>query len=136
MKKKSIKKQEEKPVNIYNVAEMMSLGLRSNEFVRDPSVWTKSKKEKKAARKAAIIYKNRHPEEDWHNPSHYEPYLPYTCKLIIYLSKNKIFDKNVYSIMCNPNRITDYLSRYQDYVIKYSYNGKMYKPNERPSYGI
>lgn len=139
MKKKSVKK-EEKPVNVYNVAEMMSLGLRGEEFRRNPSVWTKSNKEKKAYKKADAIYRNRYPNENWHNPSHHEPYLPYVCKLIIYLSKNKKFDKSVYSIMCNPNRISDYLDRYQDekksYVLKYSYNGKMYQPNERPSYGI
>ena len=42
--------------------------------------------------------------------------------------------------MCNPNRISDYLDRFKDekksYVIKYSYNGKMYQPDERPSYDI
>lgn len=138
--KKSIKKQEEKPVNVYNVNEMRSLGLRSDEFVRDPNVWTKSKKEKKAIRKITATYKNKHSYEDWHIPSKYEPYLPYKCKLIVYLNKNKVFTNSVHSIICTPNRIIDYLNKFKDgnesLVKKYSYNGKMYQPNERPSFGI
>lgn len=138
---KEIKKSKKKEtrVNIYNEKEMKSLGLRSdNVSPRDPNVWTKSKKEKNAIKKAKRIYKNNHPYENWHIGNCPEPYLPYKCKLIVYLRKNKVFDKSTYSYECTPNDIKSYLNKFEDKkgscVRKYKYNGKDYNVEEVPAY--
>lgn len=140
MKKNLKGKKEIKPVNLKNEKELMSLGLRSKSVSpRDPNIWTKSKQEKKAIKKAKHSYKNAHPFEDWHIGNCPDPYYPYQCKLIIYLKKNKVFDKTTYSIICNPNDIQNYLNTYVDKkgnscVKKYKYNGKEYSVEEKPVY--
>ena len=55
MKKKIINKSSS-PVDVYNDYEMVSLGIRKPVFTpRDPSVWTKTLKEKKALKKDQSI---------------------------------------------------------------------------------
>lgn len=52
MKKEEKKKEEDKRVDVNNDAEMVALGIRNPHIKpRDPSVWTKTEKERKAWKK-------------------------------------------------------------------------------------
>lgn len=67
-------------------------------------------------------------------------------KLIIYLKKNKEFDKTTYSLKCWQHEIPELINNFkiinsrnkqmESIVLKYSWNGKEYKPDEIPFYGF
>lgn len=130
-------------IDIHNDDEMRANGLWRpfDATPRDPNVWTKTKKEKEAVK----IMRNK-----WKNRGHF-PYIGtkpvyIKAKLIIYLSKEKNkykgFDKSVISTECYLHNVGNVLSKYvvwnkklkcsENLVLKYSFNGRTYTPNERP----
>lgn len=133
-------------IDIYNDDELRANGIWRPFDVtpRDPSVWTKTKKEKEAVRIMRAKWKNR-----GHFPYLGKKQVNIRAKLIIYLNKDKNkykgFDKSVISTECYPHNIDDILLKYvvhnkrlnrpENLVLKYSYNGKTYAPNERPFWG-
>lgn len=102
-------------------------------FSRDKSVWTKTQNEKKLLRNA----RNSTKKEKMHFHSIPIKNIPVLAKLIIYLKKNTKFPKTTYSTNCYMHEIGNILALYctdkcENLVVKYSYNGKTYSPNERP----
>lgn len=123
-------------VNVYDDVLMVSLGIRLPIVTpRDKEVWTKTsyeKKQLKALRNNKKMYFHTIPQRS----------IPVYSKLIIYLKKNNIFGKTTYSINCWQHEIGNILSKYYQLNKKsglneclisyYKYNGKVYKPEERP----
>lgn len=132
---KQTKKKEEK-VNVHNDDEVRAAGIFRPFDVtpRDPSVWTKTKKERQQLKKMKHIkFPNGH---FFHNPPKH-PVV--TAKLVIYLKKNNKFDKTVYSFMCTDTSVPAHLRNFittskngnsVNWIAKYSYNGRYYAPNE------
>ena len=125
-----------KKVDCTNDAEMISLGIRPNHLVgRDQSVWTKTEEEKE------ILKKHRHYFSNiGKGCSTSVPFSPINGKLIIYTQRsvrcitNKNLNhipKSTYSYTCNQTEISNYLRNFGK-VVKYSWNGKIYSPNELP----
>lgn len=101
---------------------------------RDPSVWTKTKKERKQLKRMKHIKLDD--GHFWNTPPKH-PVV--TAKLIIQLKKNKKFPQTTYSFMCTDTSVKNYLDRFVtvskngnpvNWVAKYSYNGIPYGPNE------
>lgn len=129
--KKTDSKKKIKPINIHNNQEMIENGFVIGRYPRKvyPGwFWQKSPKEKKALRKAKYSCINKN--SDWHISLPPKKRPTVKAKLIIYLKRNKISNKNVISIECYDTQIPNYLERYKkgdkNYVIKYSFNGKTY----------
>lgn len=136
--------QEEAKIDIHNDDEMRENGLWRpyDQTPRDPSVWTKTKKEKEDLKNM----KSRWKKEDMHFHSIPVKQTNIKAKLIVYLGKeaNKVkkFDRTTYSSQCYLHNIENVLSKYKvwnnkmkrfdNLVVKYSYNGKTYEPHERP----
>lgn len=125
-------------VNIHDAELMIKLGIHPCYLSsKDPSVWTKTSKEKEALR----VLRSRH-KGKIHIGTIPNRSIPVRAKLIIQLKKNKKFPNTTYSTICNMNQIGDILSHYYDVnpktniitnlVVKYTYNGKTYSPDERP----
>lgn len=127
-------------VDVHDEALMVSLGIHPKQAEpRDESVWTKTPKEKRLLasmrRKSKKFYGGLTPVKP----------IPVECKLIIYLKKNKRFPKTTYSVICRQHKIGEHLGRYiimdkngniNSLVDHYYYNGKTYRPNERPYWGV
>lgn len=94
--------------------------------MRDPDVWTKTPKEKKALKSLRKLYKKK-------MYFHIAPpkHIPVYGTLIVQLKKNNKFPNTTYSMKCWQHEIGGILEYYGT-VAKYSYNGKTYKPEERP----
>lgn len=130
-------------IDIHNDDEMRANGLWRpfNATPRDPSVWTKTKKEKEAVKSMRAQWKNR-----GHFPYLGKKRTNIRAKLVVYLSKDKNkykgFDKSTISTECYLHNIDNVLSKYivwnkrfrcpENLVLKYSFNGRTYSPNERP----
>lgn len=114
-------------VDVNNDELMTSLGLRPpHQQPKDPSVWVKTKQEKKALRKV----RRKHPMH-----MHSVPYkhIPVQDKIVIQLKKNKQFPYTTYSTICYMSQIDSILNFYgTNNVAHYSFNGKTYMPSERP----
>ncbi len=126
-------------VDVHDDALMVELGIRQpNATPRDKTVWTKTPNEKRILRNM----RNSVRKEKIHFYTVPNKSIPVWDKLIIYLKKNKTFPNTTYSTKCWMHEIGDILSMYNQYnkktdfydnlVVKYSYNGKTYKPEERP----
>lgn len=126
-------------VDVHNDELMHEMiGRPTNVVPRDPSVWTKTPKEKKLLRNI------RHSFNKYDNHFHSEPKksIPVEGKLIIFLKKNNRFDKTTYSIKCFQHDIPEILAQYRvnnfkkkvsySVISKYTWNGKTYKIGEYP----
>lgn len=145
MKKENIKSPSKAPrseedlwVNVRDDELMIALGIRPPHLIpRDPSVWTKTPREKKLLKSLRKIHKGRIYFHSIPRKS-----IPVRAKLIVQLKKNKKFPYTTYSTECWQHEIGDILFRYyqtnkntgfsESLVSKYIYNGKTYSPNERP----
>lgn len=137
MKKESTKKS--KPtqnkdgwVNVHDDKLMQSMGLMrySAQTPRDPSVWSKTRNEKKLLKNA----KYSHKKEDMHFGISPEEQSSFVAKLIIQLKPNKVFPKSTYSYVCPNTAVNTILNQFLirdsksghaiSTVLKYFYNGK------------
>ena len=125
-------------VDVHDDAQMVELGIRPPSLApRDPSVWTKTPYEKRILKSLRRIHKGR-----MHFHSSPIKHIPVRARLIVQLKHNKKFPKSTYSSECNMHEIGSILSKYYQWnkknkcteclIVKYSYNGKTYKPWERP----
>lgn len=123
-----MKSNSEKPVNVHSEKEMIEAGLRIFHSLigRDDTVWSKTKKERKQLDRikysAGEISKNSCAPRK-------TSYL--RDKLIVYLKKNKNFDKSTYSIICWKHEIPFIISSFinnkgDSLVNKYYFNGRTY----------
>lgn len=134
---KSVK--EDRYIDVHNDEVMNEMGLYrpSLQTPRDKSVWTKTPNERRLLRELRHSMK-----KDMHLHSIPVRYIPIRGKLVIQLKKNKKFTKSTYSTDCWQHEINDILLKYfwrnsktkypESLVLKYSFNGKTYQPNERP----
>lgn len=120
-----MKKEEKKvdPVNVNNDAEMVALGIR-NPFVqpRDPSVWTKTEKERKAWRKQRNFPA---PDSRWAAPIRVSRF---TGRLIVHV---KGMDKTTYSHTCPDTDVQYLLGKYKSdksSIVRAFWNGKEIDP--------
>lgn len=129
---------EDRWVDVHDDALMIELGIHPRPATpRDPSVWTKSKQEKKILRTLRCTHKGR-----MHLGTSPRRAIPVRAKLIVQLKKNKRFPYTTYSTVCGMHQIGDVLNFFSQWdrknqvavnvVAKYSFNGKTYMPNERP----
>lgn len=153
--KKIIEKQttRDEKVNVYNDAEMVSLGIRNPKVTpRDPAVWTKTLEEKAKARVARHSIKTQFSSGGNSSPKS----IPVYSKLIVYIKPSekfqaidgktgKRFKKTVFSHKCGQSDIPSILAKYVErdaklnvsysLVTKYSWNGKTYGAKELPFWG-
>lgn len=117
-----MKRKELPPVNIHNDQECIDLGLRLPKRVpRDPSIWTKSSKDKRALK--AIKKTVKTPNLGWAPPQK-ESRLSET--LIINV---KDYPKTTYTFKNCPETNIDYiLNKYKDVLIKAFFGGKQIYP--------
>lgn len=145
MKKENIKSPIKAPqensdswVDVHNDALMVKLGIRPRTVTpKDPSVWTKSKQEKKKLQTLRCAHKGK-----MHFGISPCKSIPVRAKLIVQLKKNKQFPHTTYSTICGMHQIGDILNFFHQLdrqsksmvsiVAKYIFNGKTYMPNERP----
>ena len=135
--KKKVSKFETQEVDVHNDAQMVELGIRVPILIpRDKSVWTKTNNEKRLSKTV-----RRHSKGDGHFHSIPKKIIPVRDNLIIYLKKNKTYNKSTYSIECFQHEIPEIISKYVEcnksgvcnaVVLKYSWNRKTYSPNEIP----
>lgn len=132
-------------VDIHNDSLMVKLGIRQpNLEPRDPSVWTKTPKEKKAVRKM-----KRSVKDSWISGGLVQKKsIPVYGKLIVNVMKNDKFKipgtyhiKTTFSHNCGQADIPFILSKYsytnnngetKSLVISYKWLGKEYKNGEIP----
>ena len=125
-------------VDVHNYALMVELGIHPSPVTpRDPSVWSKSKQEKKILRTLRCAHKGK-----MHLSTPPRKVIPIRAKLIVQLKKNKRFPYTTYSTICGMHQIGDVLNFFNQWdrknrmivsvVAKYTFNGKTYMPNERP----
>lgn len=125
-------------VDVHDDALMVELGIHPRPATpRDPSVWTKSKQEKKILRTLRCSHKGK-----MHLGTSPRKVIPVRAKLIVQLKKNKRFPHTTYSTICGMHQIGDVLNFFHQWdrqnkvmvnvVAKYTFNGKTYAPNERP----
>jgi hypothetical protein len=138
MKKKTIK-----PVNIYDLQEMIALGYRNPLTPRDQTVWTKTPYEKRLIKQAKHRYKNYEFATSW---GFKKPAIPCKAKLIIQIYKNPGFLKKngynkehlTFSYVCGQSEIPYILSKFMEgdksLIRWYKYNDKYYKASELPFY--
>lgn len=124
----------DKPVNVHDDNEMRAAGFFRPFNVVTPD-FSKTKKEKKALKKAK---ERTIKTDDGHIYISAKPYSPVRAKLIVHLRKNKTFPYTTYSALRYQDQINDFLNKFcssktgKSLVIKYSFNGRTYKPTERP----
>lgn len=126
-------------IDVNNNRFMTSIGFRPVvQSKRDESVWTKTPYEKRMLKKLRHTYKNK----DMHFHSRPLKTFKLYDKLIVYLYKNKQFNKTTYSIKCWQHEIPNILAKfkvvnnktdsYKNIVMKYVWNGKTYGPKDLP----
>ena len=131
---KTNREKKEQRIDVHNDNAMRAAGLWRPYDVtpRDPSVWTKTKKEKEKLKRMKYIKFNGHfLDEPRKHPV-------VTAKLIIYLTKNKKFKNTTYSFICTDTKVPGILQRFmidgkyraKNLVSKYVFNGRTYAPNE------
>lgn len=129
---------EDRWVDVHDDALMVELGIHPRPATpRDPSVWSKSKQEKKILRTLRCAHKGK-----MHLGAPSRKVIPVRAKLIVQLKKNKQFPYTTYSTICDMHQIGDILNFFHQWdrqnktmvsvVAKYTFNGKTYAPNERP----
>lgn len=129
---------EDRWVDVHDDALMVELGIHPRPVTpRDPSVWSKSKQEKKILRTLRCVHKGK-----MHLGTPPRKVIPVRAKLIVQLKKNKRFPYTTYSTICGMHQIGDVLNFFHQWdrqnkmmvsvVAKYTFNGKTYTPNERP----
>lgn len=129
---------EDRWVDVHDDALMVELGIHPRSATpRDPSVWSKSKQEKKILRTLRCAHKGK-----MHLGAPSRKVIPVRAKLIVQLKKNKQFPYTTYSTICDMHQIGDILNFFHQWdrqnktmvsvVAKYTFNGKTYAPNERP----
>lgn len=130
---KKVIKQER--VDVHNDLLMQKLiGRPKNRTPRDIKVWSKTPKEKKILKKSRYSFS----KEDNHFHSTPKKFISVYSRLIVFLTKNKQFNKTTYSFMCYQHEIPEILSQFQakggryNLVSKYTWNGKTYKAGEFP----
>ena len=138
---KALQREEDRWIDIKNDELMISLGIRPPHVKpKDKDVWTKTPYEKNAVKMKKRGNKNT---DHFYNVP--VKHIPVRTKLIIQLKKNKVFDKSTYVTECWQHEIGDILYKYyvenktggKDCLIKkYIYNGKEYKPDEKPFWGL
>lgn len=136
-------------IDVSNDDLMVSLGIRNPKIQpRDPSVWTKTKSEKKSAKWARRQLKHAFDHCNWSAP-HRSVDIP--GKLIIRIKKTSKFSgvmsngvkfyKTTFSHDCKLSDISSVLSKYMirgkdkqnvTLVQWYKWNGKTYYPGELP----
>lgn len=124
-------------IDVHNDHVMRAMGLYRpfNITPRDPSVWTKTNKERKELRKMKHSHK-----EDMHFHAEPKKFIKVRDKLVIYLKKNKIFPNTTYSFECWQSSIPSILAKFvinknhrtESIVLKYRWNGKTYNSSELP----
>ena len=129
---------EDRWVDVHDDALMVELGIYPRPAApRDPSVWSKSKQEKKILRTLRCAHKGK-----MHLGTSPRKVIPVRAKLIVQLKKNKRFPYTTYSTICGMHQIDEVLNFFHQWdrqnkvrvsvVAKYTFNGKTYTPNERP----
>ena len=125
-------------VDVYDDVLMVELGMRCPLHIpKDLDVWIKTPNERRLLKG---LRRRNYGDMRFHSiPS---KKIPVRARLTIYLKKNKIFPNTTYSVECQMHEIGDILSAYsqkdkktglqKSLVSKYVYNGKTYKPEERP----
>ena len=123
-----MKKKELPPVDLKNESECISLGIRNPKVSpRDPSVWTKSKKEKALIRK--LKHSARENKIGWAAP---QKESRFTNNLIIYVTKDN--PKTTISIKdCMEVNVPYILGKYEDILVKAFFGGKQVYPNKNES---
>lgn len=144
-KEKKNSTKEIEPIDIHSDVEKDAAGILWYKpgFVRDPSVWTKTDKEKKALKKAKNSYHGKF-LSSWNFT---KPHIPCYGNIIIelYKSTNKNCpSKTTISIYCGQSDIPEILDRHDFVSVKgenvpgnvrrYKWNGKWYGRNELPYY--
>lgn len=126
--------QQDEGIDVHDDNLMIKLGIRPPHLQpRDESVWTKTPNEKR-------LVKNVRRKGKMHMGVSPVTHIPLKAKLIIQLKSNKKFPNSTISTECYMHEIGNILSKYYQWknktneclVIKYVYNGKTYKPTERP----
>lgn len=135
-------------VSINDKDFMISLGIHpKNAEPRDPSVWTKTAKEKSDAKKMRL----RHKKDRLTGSIGYNVRVPFYDRLIVHIKAdtNYALRKNVdgtpdtstikttHSIHCCQSDIPFILAKFvnskgHNIVTKYRWNGKTYSPSELP----
>lgn len=139
MKKETTKKKEIQSVNIHDDELMCKLGFRPIKQVpRDKSVWSKTQNEHRILKDIKYSAK----KEDMHFHTIPPKRATICSKLIVYLEPNKVFPKSTYSQECFNTHINDVLGKFRVFdskvkltrsvVVKYSFNGRTYGPDELP----
>lgn len=120
---KKEEKKEEKKVDITNDAEMVMLGIRPRPVTpRDPSIWTKTEKERKAWRKQRCFPA---PDSRWAPPA--KP-SRFTGRLIVHVQG---MDKTTYSHNCPESDLSYILGKYKNEhcsIVRAFWNGKEIDP--------
>lgn len=139
----TIKKEEDRWINVHDDDIMREMGFMRpfKQTPRDKSVWSKTLNERRILHNVKNSCKN----EDMHFHMAPAKQSRVCAKLIIYLNSNDVFPKSTYSFMCLNTAIGEILGKFQitnprtkvfeSAVIKYSYDGKTYKLEERPYCG-
>lgn len=138
-------------VNINDKDLMISIGIHpKNAEPRDPSVWTKTIKEKNDVKKMRL----RHKKEHLLGSSGHENPIPFRSKLIVHIKADPLYAmrlnkdgspdrstiKTTHSIICGQSDIPFILAKFVDnkgknLVIKYQWNEKTYQPDTLPFWG-
>lgn len=131
-----MKQKKDERINVHDDEQVRKAGLfRPFDVIpRDPSVWTKTDKERKALRKMKHIklYNGHFIVDPIKHPV-------VTAKLIVQLKKNNKFNKTTYSFICTDTSVANILRKFIttsksgksiNWIAKYSYNGISYAPNE------
>lgn len=123
--------------NVHDDELMVRLGIRQPPFLGVEHV-SKTKDEKRQLGKLRCRHKGK-----MHFSIPKKRNIPVVDNLIVWLKKNNIFKDTTYSKKCYQHEIPQILSFFhvlskkgndQNFILKYYYNGKMYKPNELPFY--
>lgn len=102
---------------------------------RDPSVWTKTNKERRELKRA----KGRCSKlGNWHMGLTPNKEVKLSSKLIVSLKKNNSFDKTTYSFKCRQSNVNNLLDRFvsksgKSLVAKFNWNGKTYNSSQLPA---
>lgn len=129
-KKVDSKERKIKPINPHDQELMIREGIHPNYLIL-PN-FNKTKEEKLEVQKMRLMLGRGFYNQKW--SSHSKPYIPIYGKLIIYAYKEP-----TKSIYCNQADIPEILIKIKRdpnrKIIKYSWLGKTYQPNEIPFWG-
>lgn len=129
-KKVDSKEKKIKSINPHDQEMMIREGLHPNYLILPNFI--KTEEEKLELKKMKRLLGRGFYNQKW--SSHSKPYIPVYGKLIIYCYKEP-----TKSISCNQSEIPDILIRIKKdpkrKIMKYSWLGKTYQPNEIPFWG-